>query len=314
MPLMFRSCKSGVLLALVTALCLLTMSIVANAQANDDGLTARIEQLEQQIVELQVTIGTLETLAKSRPTRGAAYQSSGSSGNSGDIRQLEIQMRAMSGQLAALSRDVRALQSGVSNSGSIANNSYAQPLNPQPSRSGGELDGFGSVTVTPEQGQWQNRGQTQDITRDPIGNILSNEQAAPKKVASAPSVPPREAYEKAYGYLLVQDYGAAEAAFSDFVIKHPKDKLAGNAQYWLGESHYVRGNYRAAANAFLKGFKTYKRSAKAPDSLLKLAMSLSRLNQKDSACATFLELTKRFPSAPTHVTRRSAAERQRAGC
>lgn len=285
---------------------LLAITTGALAQSADDGLSTRIEQLEQQIVELQVTIGTLESLAKGHSTGGNTSRVASGS-NSGDVRQLEIQMRAMSGQLAALSRDVRAMQrNGVSNSGSISNNSYAQPLNPETTTTGG----FGSVTVTPEQGQVQR----QTITRDPIGNILSGEQAPAKKVASAPSVPPRAAYEKAYGFLLVQDYGAAENAFSNFVRKHPKDRLAGNAQYWLGESHYVRGNYRAAANAFLKGYKTYNRSAKAPDSLLKLAMSLSRLGQKPSACATFKELTKRFPSAPAHVTRRSAAERQRAGC
>ena len=36
----------------------------ASAQSTDDGLTARVEQLEQQIVDLQVALGTLETLAK----------------------------------------------------------------------------------------------------------------------------------------------------------------------------------------------------------------------------------------------------------
>ena len=134
------------------------------------------------------------------------------------------------------------------------------------------------------------------------------------RVAATTAVPPRAAYDKAYGYLLEQNYGAAEAAFADFVVTHPKSKLAGNAQYWLGETHYVRGNYRSAANAFLKGFKSYKSGSKAPDSLLKLAMSLSRLGQKPSACATFQELKRRYPRAPQHISRRSDAERQRAGC
>jgi len=256
----------------------------------------------------------LESLARGQPAGGGNYQASGS--GSGDVSQLEIQMRAMSGQLAALTRDVRSLQQGggVTNSGTLTNNSYAQPVNPAPlappgsQDNGAAIEGFGAVTVTPEQ------GQTQGVTRDPIGSILSNDQGASTQVASASAVPPRAAYDKAYGYLLEQDYGAAEVAFGEFVNRHPKDKLAGNAQYWLGESHYVRGNYRAAANAFLKGYKTYRKSSKAPDSLLKLAMSLSRLGQKPSACSTFKELAARFPNAPAHVTRRSEAERQRAGC
>lgn len=279
------------------------------AQATDDGLAERVEQLEQQIVDLQVALGTLESLAKGRTSGGTGLRSSG--GGSADVSQLEIQVRAMSGQLAALARDVRTLQNGnFSNSGSLTNNSYAAPTPIAPASSGEAIDGFGSVTVTEEQGPVQPQKRT--IKRDPIGSILSEQPKT--QVASVAAVSPRRAYDKAYGYLLEQDYGAAEAAFSNFVVEHPKDKLAGNAQYWLGESHYVRGNYRAAANAFLKGFKGYKSSPKAPDSLLKLAMSLSRLGQKPSACATFKELKRRYPRAPQHIIRRSDAERQRAGC
>jgi len=92
------------------------------------------------------------------------------------------------------------------------------------------------------------------------------------------------------------------------------DPLAGNAQYWLGESLYVRGQYRAAAGAFLKGYQTYGKSAKAPENLLKLAMSLQRLGQKDAACSSYSELATKFPSAPTHVKNTAQTERQRAGC
>ena len=63
----------------------------------------------------------------------------------------------------------------------------------------------------------------------------------------------------------------------------------------------MRGQYRAAAGAFLKGYQTYTRSAKAPENLLKLAMSLQRLGQKDAACSSYSELAAKFPSAPTHV-------------
>ncbi len=75
-----------------------------------------------------------------------------------------------------------------------------------------------------------------------------------------------------------------------------------------------RGQYKAAAGAFLKGYQTYGRSAKAPDSLLKLAMSLERLGQKDQACLSYGELGTKFPNAPAHVKARAQSERQRIGC
>ncbi len=166
------------------------------------------------------------------------------------------------------------------------------------------------MTVSPDKGA----GEKDEIDR------LLNPPAAPNappgpRVANAPAdADPKQLYETAYGYLLQRDYGAAESAFDEFLRRHPSDPLAGNAQYWLGESLYVRGQYRAAAGAFLKGYQTYSRSTKAPESLLKLAMSLQRLGQKDAACSSYNELNTKFPNAPTHVKTSAQTERQRAGC
>jgi len=124
----------------------------------------------------------------------------------------------------------------------------------------------------------------------------------------------KQLYETAYGYLMQRDYGAAQGAFEDFLTRYPQDSLAGNAQYWLGEAHFVRGEYKAAASSFLKGYQNYAGNARAADSLLKLAMSLDRLGQKDAACSSFGELSTRFPNAPENVKMRAKSERQRIGC
>jgi tol-pal system protein YbgF len=134
---------------------------------------------------------------------------------------------------------------------------------------------------------------------------------------SAGEIDPKKAYDTAYGYLLQRDYGAAEAAFDAFVKRYPNDPLAGNAQYWLGESLYVRGQYRAAAGAFLKGYQSYRNnsnSGKVAETLLKLGMSLQRLGQKDAACSSYNELSVNFPNAPPQVKASAQLERQRAGC
>ncbi|MGI9409861.1 MAG: tol-pal system protein YbgF, partial [Hyphomicrobiaceae bacterium] len=125
---------------------------------------------------------------------------------------------------------------------------------------------------------------------------------------------PQQIYEAAYGLLLQQEYGAAQQAFADFVGKFSKHALAGNAQYWLGETYYVRGQYKDAAGAFLAGYRKFAASAKAPDSLLKLAMSLDRLGQKSAACSSLGELGAKFPGAPSHVKRRALQEQRRLRC
>ena len=82
----------------------------------------------------------------------------------------------------------------------------------------------------------------------------------------------------------------------------------------MGETYFVRGQYKAAASSFLKGYSSYGQGGKAADSLLKLAMSLDRLGQKEAACSSFTELASKFPAAPQNVKARAQSERQRIGC
>ena len=100
-----------------------------------------------------------------------------------------------------------------------------------------------------------------------------------------PSGDAQTLYQQGYGALLQKDYAGAEGAFRGLVRAYPDDPLAGNAQYWIGETYYVRGQYKNAADAFLKGYKKYKSSEKAPDTLLRLGMALAELGQKDAACS-----------------------------
>lgn len=129
-----------------------------------------------------------------------------------------------------------------------------------------------------------------------------------------PAGTPQERYNYAYKLLVQSDYADAEAAFREFVGAHGQDALAGNAQYWLGETYYVRGQYEPAAQAFLQGYQGYPKSAKAPDSLLKLGMSLSAMKKNPEACAALGQLGKEFASAPPHVKDAATRERTKIGC
>jgi tol-pal system protein YbgF len=270
-------------------------------------LQRRVEQLEEQLIDLQVTIGTLESLAKGAtapppgPRGGAGPAAAFNASDAGRMDAIETQIRALASQLDNLQEQVRNLGSGNQQAGDDR-----QPRSPPP--------GFGSTTVAP------------GAQRDEIDRLLGNNQppggGGPRTAAAPPpgagqgesDVPPQQLYEQAYGFLLQKDYGSAETGFDDFLKRHPNHQLAGNAQYWLGESYYVRGQYRAAAGAFLKGYQTYAKSQKASESLLKLAMSLQRLGQKDAACSSFNELATKFPNPPAHVKSIAQAERQRSGC
>ena len=138
--------------------------------------------------------------------------------------------------------------------------------------------------------------------------------AAAAASANAPAATPNDQYEAAFALLRRADYPGAEQALRAFVTQHPKDPLAGNAQYWLGETFYVRKNWKDAAIAFAEGYQKYPRSGKAPDDLLKLAMSLGNLGQKTNACTALARLDHDFPQMPANVRGPATAEKHHLGC
>jgi tol-pal system protein YbgF len=117
---------------------------------------------------------------------------------------------------------------------------------------------------------------------------------------------PDEQYQFAFDLMRQTKYADAERALSTFVDEYPDHPLAGNASYWLGETYYVRKDYSNAAQTFAETFKKFPQSGKAPDSLLKLGMSLAALGQTADACKAFHELTARYPKASNAVKERAA--------
>lgn len=132
--------------------------------------------------------------------------------------------------------------------------------------------------------------------------------------APSPGGSPSAEYNHAFGLLKHADYAGAETALKAFVAQHPKDPMAGSAQYWLGETYYARGRYIDAASAFAEGYKRFPKSGKAADGLLKLGMALARADQKQNACVALTQLDRDFPHASAAVKQHALAERKRLGC
>lgn len=306
-------------------------------------LKQRVEQLEEQLVDMQVVVGTLESLARggnAAPAPGMLEGMPSGAGAANEVRLdgLETQVRALAAQIEQLTQQVHALSNAPrrADTSAVPPANAAAPANPSAPGEPDTASRFGSTTVTAGSGD-AIRGlldsEPQDApapgappgapsspAKTPAKLPASGEQAlaatppafAPPPLSDADN--PKQLYETAYGYLMQRDYGAAQATFEDFLKRYPKDSLAGNAQYWLGEAHFVRGDYKSAAGAFLKGYQDYHGNPRAADSLLKLAMSLDRLGQTDGACSSFAELAAKFPDAPENVKSRAKSERQRIGC
>lgn len=145
------------------------------------------------------------------------------------------------------------------------------------------------------------------------GNDLVPEKVETVALGTAASADPEVVYERSYESLLRRQFGDAEVGFRGFLEQHRDHSLAGNAQYWLGETYYVQGDYKQAASAFLSGYRDFPKSRKAADSLLKLGLSLNRLGQKEQACAAYMQVGSQFPKA-AEAKKRAQSEIKRAGC
>ncbi|HEX3412514.1 MAG TPA: tol-pal system protein YbgF [Stellaceae bacterium] len=174
---------------------------------------------------------------------------------------------------------------------------------PPPARPGG------AGTLTPP---GTPSGATQPVP-DTL-NVATVGNFRPPSASELPAGSASAQYNAAFGLLKQADYPAAEEALKTFVAQHPKDALAGSAQYWLGETYYTRGRYAEAASAFAEGYKNYPRGSKAADDLLKLGMSLARANQKQNACVAFAQLDHDFANPGSSIKEHSVAEKKRLGC
>lgn len=297
----------------------------ASGGGDSAGLRERVEQLEGQLVDLQVVIGTLESLARTGGASPAPVRSEASGGVAASDRvrldSIETQIRALTMQVEQLAQEMRQQGQRRSDAGSAP---------PGFGDDGSQTSRFGSTTVTSD-------------NADPIGALSANDGGfgpPPSAPPAGPStygsetLPPagggggqfaavdpaaqggnsKQLYETAYGHLLQQDYGAAQAGFRDFLRSHPQDPLAPNALYWLGEAHYVQRNYADAAEAFDLVISTYGTSGKAPDAQLKRGMALAQLGKRQDACSVLRGVASKYPSAPAHLKAKADGERQRIGC
>ena len=330
----------------VAAAALIGVGIVSPAMAQDASeMAVRMQQLEEQVRQLTGQVQELSFEVKQlRAQSGGAGQQSGaaqplqpaaklavlppaaqpepsqqkrlaaaSAGtpipDSNDIETIEqapIEAPAVMAAPApaATQQDVPDLPAGTKVFGAL-DNAAAQPND----------GGFqGQVLVPPSQ---------QDAGEDYVQQGGATEQ--PGVAAGSDSIEtvslepgtqtetPESLYERSNESLLRRQFGEAEAGFTNFLQKYPDHSLAGSAQYWLGETYYAQSDFKRAAANFLEGYKKYPKSRRAPDSLLKLGISLRRLGQEEQACAAFGAVSAEYPKA-VDARKRAQAEAKRAGC
>ncbi len=139
-------------------------------------------------------------------------------------------------------------------------------------------------------------------------------EEAEKRESLLPDKPPQEQYEFAVSFMKIGDYETAEFALKEFIEKNKDHDLAGNAQYWYGETFRIRQLYSDAATAYLDGYQNYPKSKKAPDNLLKLGITMVQLGEKDQGCKMISGVKKEYPKATKSVLQKAQYEQKKFKC
>jgi tol-pal system protein YbgF len=311
----------------------------------------RLQRLEEQMVDLNAQIGTIESMSRGGGGAASAPVAGGYGGGGGGD---DAQMRALSAQMNELMRRLERLEArfgaapppsdapqygdarpqrgndrqargrpaeqgtGFSIGGLDDNQdedrqaNAPQPLQQRGSSSGGYSSG-GYPSDTRSSGGGGGWSTDQAPAPAPLAPRAQAGGGAPVRVAAVSSAQAQSAYDQAYGAYQQQNFRAASSSFEQFLQRYPADPLAGSAQFWLGEAAFTSGDYRKAADMYLKTATNYPENEKAAESMLKLGISLKRLGENDAACSAFAELGKRYPSASA-LLQRADTEKRRSSC
>jgi tol-pal system protein YbgF len=104
----------------------------------------------------------------------------------------------------------------------------------------------------------------------------------------------RANYQAAFDLLKDGKYSDAIGGFSQFLATFPTSTLADNAQYWLGEAHYVNRQFSEALRHFRTVVEKYPDSRKIPDALLKIGYCNYELKNYTEARSALGQVVSRF--------------------
>lgn len=92
----------------------------------------------------------------------------------------------------------------------------------------------------------------------------------------------------------------AKEKFINFVKKHPQSNLAGNSRFWLGEIFLKQKDFLKATRQYIVLQQKYPKNIKINESLIKLAIALKELDQREKACKSLNKLLKKQKDDKLH--------------
>jgi tol-pal system protein YbgF len=105
----------------------------------------------------------------------------------------------------------------------------------------------------------------------------------------------KKAYDDALALVFAKRYPEARDAFAAFLLKWPDHPNADNAHYWRGETYFAQGDFKSAAEQFAGVLSQFPLGNKAPDALLKLSITKTKLGDAEGARTALEKLRRDYP-------------------
>jgi tol-pal system protein YbgF len=104
-------------------------------------------------------------------------------------------------------------------------------------------------------------------------------------------------YEAAYHAFKDKKYKEAREKFEAFLKDFPRDKLSGNAQFWIAETYYADKDFESAILAYETLLKKYPESDKTSGALLKQGLSFIEIGDKKTGKTILGRLLEKYPNS-----------------
>lgn len=135
--------------------------------------------------------------------------------------------------------------------------------------------------------------------------------AAPANTTPPQGMSARQLYDSAMRDRSGGQLDLALQEFQQYLQYYGTTDLAPNAQFYVGQILYDRGDFQNAMGAFDTVLERYPDNNKTPDALYMKGMSLLRLDQKTAAGKQFLEVIEKYPRS--EVAEKAKAQRKNLG-
>jgi tol-pal system protein YbgF len=137
-------------------------------------------------------------------------------------------------------------------------------------------------------------------------SILSKENPVEFKGSSTGA---GDLYKDAYESFYKGDLEGARRKFEAFLKQYPNTELSDNAQFWIGETYFLRKDYEKAILEYEKTIVKYPEGDKIPSALFKQALAFLELGEKTNARSLLKRVIERYP----HSDQAEAAKKKLEG-